>query len=230
MWGQSWGQMIWGSLTAVPAVGFWLAMVLAAFLGGLGVRRLRGRSRVVGAGALLLVLLLPISARAVPFTFTNGSVADATQVNANFAALQGIGPTASSTLVDLIENSTCANGASGGVQLDNVVDSTGVRHGFAVGTGQTLVLTTVNVQIALGVGMAGHGIGVRLARASAATFNPIESVDVTLDANGTGRVTVPLGNGSPFGPGTFLCVSGQDINTGATVPAGATGHGFVTTL
>jgi hypothetical protein len=233
MWGTNWGLMIWGGLTAVPAIGFWGAVMLAALLGVMGVRRLRGRSRVIGAGTLLLVLLLPISARAVPFTFTNGTVADATQVNANFAAVAaqaGIGPTASSTLVDLVENSPCVAGAGTGVQLDNVVDSTGVRHAFSVGAGQTLVLTTVNVQIALGVGMAGHGIGVRLARASASTFNPIEGVDVTLDANGTGRVTVPLGNGSPFGPGTVLCVSGQDINTAASVSAGAAAHGFVTTL
>jgi hypothetical protein len=223
--------MIWGGVATVPAVGFWGAVALGALLGSLGVRRLRGRPRMVGAGALLLALLLPISARAVPFTFTNGTIADATQVNANFAALQGIGPTASSTLVDLVENSNCASGASGGLQLDNVVDSTGSRHGFALSTGQTLVLTSVDLWVGGGGGLAGHTVSVRLARSTTTTFNPIESVYVTLDANGFGRATVPLGNGSPFAPGAFLCISGQDLVTAATIPVpGAAGHGFVTTL
>jgi hypothetical protein len=223
--------MIWSQVSAVPAVGFWGALALAALLGAVGVRRLRGKARLAGAGALALVLLLPISARAVPFTFTNGTVADATQVNANFAALasaQAIGPTASSSLVDLVQNSPCVFGAAQGSQLDNVVDSTGVRRAFSVATGQTLVLTTVSVALQVN-GIGGHTIFAQLARASATTFNPIEEVFVTLDANGAGRVSVPLGSGSAFGPGTFLCVSGRDVVTGATIGPAVAAHGFVTT-
>jgi hypothetical protein len=44
--------------------------------------------RFMGKAMLLLVLLVPITAFAVPFTFTNGTVADATQVNQNFTSLE----------------------------------------------------------------------------------------------------------------------------------------------
>jgi hypothetical protein len=84
--------MIWGRITPVPAIGFWGAMLLGAVLGAVGVRRLRGaRPRTLGALALGLGLLIPLSARAVSLiTFTNGTVADANQVNANFAALNPV--------------------------------------------------------------------------------------------------------------------------------------------
>src|SRR5262245_53342039 len=108
MWGSIWGQMIWGQQPAVPAVGFWGAMLLAAALGLLGVRHLRGaRPRAIGLLTLVVVLLVPLTVRAVPFVFANGTVADANQVNANFAAVQGIGPTSATQLVDLVQNSQC---------------------------------------------------------------------------------------------------------------------------
>jgi hypothetical protein len=89
MWGQLWGQMLWGRATPVPAIGFWGALLLGAVLGALGVRLLRGaRPRTLGALALGLALIIPISARAITLiSFTNGTIADANQVNANFAAL-----------------------------------------------------------------------------------------------------------------------------------------------
>jgi hypothetical protein len=89
MWGQNWGQMIWGQLAAVPAVDFGGALLLGALLGVVAVRSLRGaRPRTIATVLLGLALLVPLSARAVTLiTFTNGTVADANQVNANFAAL-----------------------------------------------------------------------------------------------------------------------------------------------
>jgi hypothetical protein len=81
--------MIWSAAVAAPALTFWTTLILGAMLGGLGVSRLRRpRPRTVGMIVLALALLAPIVARAlVPNTFTNGTVADANQVNANFAAV-----------------------------------------------------------------------------------------------------------------------------------------------
>src|SRR5215831_994512 len=91
MWGRTWGQMLWGTAPSVPAVGVWLLLLLAAGLILFGVRRLGGRPRTMGLAALLLALAIPLTARALtlPFSFTNGTIADANQVNANFNALAG---------------------------------------------------------------------------------------------------------------------------------------------
>jgi hypothetical protein len=80
--------MLWGQYT-IPATGFWGAMLLGAVLGVVGVRLLRGaKPRTLGALTLGLALIIPISARAITLiSFNNGAVADANQVNANFAAL-----------------------------------------------------------------------------------------------------------------------------------------------
>jgi hypothetical protein len=81
--------MFWGGAHAVPAVTFWGAVVLCACLMLAGLRLLRGRRRATGAVVLALALAVPLSAKALslPFTFANNTVADANQVNANFAAL-----------------------------------------------------------------------------------------------------------------------------------------------
>jgi hypothetical protein len=89
MWGQNWGTMIWGTtVPAVPALGFWGAVFLGAILGAVGVLCLKGaRPRTVALVVFGLALVAPVIARAtLPFTFANGTVADATQVNANFSA------------------------------------------------------------------------------------------------------------------------------------------------
>jgi hypothetical protein len=81
--------MIWGQGVPVPALGFWKAVILALVLGQIALRYLRHRPRALGAAVVSLAVLLPVAARAVPLlTFTNGTTADADQVNANFAALQ----------------------------------------------------------------------------------------------------------------------------------------------
>jgi hypothetical protein len=88
MWGQHWDTMIWGRAASVPALSWWGVLLLGAVLGGVGVQYLRkARPRTIGLTVLALALAIPLSARALPFTFTNGTVADANQVNANFAAL-----------------------------------------------------------------------------------------------------------------------------------------------
>ena len=235
MWGLNWGQMVWGQAqaAAVPAVGFWGMILLAAALGAWGVRRLRGpRPRVVGTVALVLALLVPISARALPFTFTNGTVADATQVNANFAAVvagQGLAPTASSNLVDLTQSGACPQSTSG-ITLGICVGSDGVGSAFSIATGQTLVLTQLSVQFALGNAAANHGIAVQFWRFNPGGGGPFENTVVNLNGAGFGNATISLGSGSPFGPGTKLCVLAQDSTNNTSVTTSFAGaHGFLTT-
>lgn len=89
MWGQKWGQLVWGRIAAAPALPAWGILLLGAALFLLTLRLLRARSRTIGLAALVLAFAVPLTAHAIslPFTFTNGTVADATQINANFAAL-----------------------------------------------------------------------------------------------------------------------------------------------
>lgn len=96
MWGQSWGQMIWGShATAVPAVPGGILLLLAGLLLFVGYRvgRRRHAPRWMALAIGLGVALVPIaivhatSTFGVPISFTNGTVADANQVNQNFSAV-----------------------------------------------------------------------------------------------------------------------------------------------
>jgi hypothetical protein len=234
MWGLDWGQMIWGrsASVAVPALGFWGTLLLGAVLGAVGVRRLRGRARMAGAAALALALLLPISARALPFTFTNGTVADATQVNANFAALasaQSLGPSASSSIVDLTTSlgNTCASG--GGIRIDDRVGPDAIGGQFVIQSGQTLVVTSVNVSFSTSATNAGHTLSIFVYRMSATQSNPIDFEELTLDARGAGTTKLTYPTGSIFGPGTFLCITAEDLTTFTSPLAGASAHGFLTT-
>jgi hypothetical protein len=104
--------MLWGTVPSVPAVGVWMLLLLAAGFTLFGVRRLGARPRTMGLAALLLALAIPLTARALtlPFTFTNGTIADASQVNANFAAL------ASGKVYGFVNaNGTLDQGINGGI-------------------------------------------------------------------------------------------------------------------
>jgi hypothetical protein len=85
--------MIWGRVAAVPAIGLWGTLFLGAALGIVAIRMLqKPHTRKLAIGVLVLAFGLPLTAGAVtlPFTFTNGTIADANQVNANFAALNPV--------------------------------------------------------------------------------------------------------------------------------------------
>jgi hypothetical protein len=136
--------------------------------------------------ALALALLLPISARALPFTFTNGTVADANQVNANFAAVvagQGLAPSTTANLIDLTSTGSgaCPQALSG-IAVANSVGSDGVGNAFSIPAGQKLLLTNVSVALQLGPPSANHGVRLELWRFNPGGGGPIETAIVTLDA------------------------------------------------
>jgi hypothetical protein len=94
MWGQRWGQMIWGGSNAVPALSGGALLLLSVLLLAVGYR-LGKRQRAprwlpwltaIGA-ALLPVAVVRAATFTVPFVFSNGTTADATQVNANMTAI-----------------------------------------------------------------------------------------------------------------------------------------------
>jgi len=235
MWGQNWGQMIWGQIAAVPALGFWGLIVLAAVLGVWGVRRLRGpRPRMLGMIVLALALLVPISARALPFTFTNGTVADANQVNANFAAVvagQGLAPAASANLVDLVQTGVCPESAQG-IAISSIVGSDGITGTFNIPTGQTLVLMNLNTSVNAGPNFANNLIRVQVSRFLPTGGGPIDVTNITLNAQGAGSASISFGAGSPFRAGTNICVFLQDVTTGvflSIAPSFTSAHGFLTT-
>ena len=90
MWGsENWGEMVWGGV-AVPSLplGMLLLLMCCCFLaGGYFLRPQRRGPRSYLVAALLIAIPLSVGALTLPYTFVNGSIADATEVNANFAAI-----------------------------------------------------------------------------------------------------------------------------------------------
>lgn len=90
MWGfEKWGQLIWGG-HAVPGLSVGMLLILMGCCFAAGGYFLRPGSKTRrGSIAAALLLLLPISVAAVtlPYSFSNGTIADASQVNANFTAI-----------------------------------------------------------------------------------------------------------------------------------------------
>jgi hypothetical protein len=90
-WGENWGVMVWGAAApaAVPMMDGLGLGLLALVLIGLAIRGLRSRATL---GLMVLASFVGAADLAeaqvtIPNTFTNGEVADAAEVNANFSAL-----------------------------------------------------------------------------------------------------------------------------------------------
>jgi|JI10StandDraft_1071094.scaffolds.fasta_scaffold761117_1 fluoride ion exporter CrcB/FEX len=92
MWGiDQWGEMIWGGGVPVPTLplGMLCVLMFGCFVAGGYLLRAERRSlRHALAAALLLAIPISVGALTLPNTFVNGSVADATEVNANFSAIE----------------------------------------------------------------------------------------------------------------------------------------------
>ena len=93
-WGEDWGTLTWGAaIAAVPSMGKLAGLVLVLGLGGLAARFIqRGR---VASSLLVIGLALPMLAPvanaqtvSVPNTLSNGSLAEAEAMNANFEAVR----------------------------------------------------------------------------------------------------------------------------------------------
>ena len=88
-WGEDWGTMIWSSVAAVPTMGWLGGGLLVGLLASLGLRRIRRVS--TGLGLLLALAYAPVANAqtvSVPNTLSNGSVAEADAMNANFEAVR----------------------------------------------------------------------------------------------------------------------------------------------
>ena len=93
-WGNHGGQMVWGSNTfGVPMLGWPGLIVLSLSLVLAGVCWSRRNSAGLNVPLFFLALLsIPLAVAAgtvtIPYTFTNGTPADANEVNANFNAVK----------------------------------------------------------------------------------------------------------------------------------------------
>jgi hypothetical protein len=93
MWGQQWESMQWAAGAAVPTMGpIGLAFAIGLLVGASVVLH-RGRwVKSAAACAVVALAVGPLASLAaqvsLPHSFMNGDVADADEVNANFAALR----------------------------------------------------------------------------------------------------------------------------------------------
>ena len=89
MWGENWGELIWGGALArqVP-IGPWALLMLGALL---GICAVKGKSHLAARIIpVVVIVMLPVIAMGTAplITFVNGTIADAEEVNANFEALR----------------------------------------------------------------------------------------------------------------------------------------------
>ena len=139
MWMQDWGSMIWG-MNAVPMMGpvGWLLLGAALMFVG---ARWRKRPSLTVAALFLLVLSVPLTGGAgqilLPHLFVNGTVADAEEVNANFALLEA----ESNDQDDRISNLEGPDYVSGWTAI-STDDAVGFNHGLGV------IPTRITLQVA----------------------------------------------------------------------------------
>ena len=93
-WGDPWGTLIWGfvgaspeAITQIPLVSDWGLVALGFVLGVAALLARRNRHALATIAVFLVCAPLLVRSVTLPFTFDNGEVADADEVNANFDAL-----------------------------------------------------------------------------------------------------------------------------------------------
>ena len=128
-WGENWGTLTWGAaIAAVPTMGWLGGALLVGLLVGVGMRRMGGRAGAA-LGLLLALGYAPVAEAqtvSVPNTLTNGSVAEADAMNANFeAVLNGVNAALTSGPVSLpntFTNGTTADADQVNANFTAVVD------------------------------------------------------------------------------------------------------------
>ena len=124
--GEAWGVMLWGGQPAsVPAMSWLGLLVLAVMLSTAALWALRRRRTGLGLAVQLVLLAMPLAMASgtvtLPNAFTNGTVADANEVNANFAAVKAA--------VDQNENRLAVlEGGSPAVRFEDCGDGTVADH------------------------------------------------------------------------------------------------------
>jgi hypothetical protein len=129
MWEQLWGSMTWGVI-AVPTMGLiGMTLLVGALLGAAAVLYHKNLTKGAMTCAVLATVIGPLTGIAgqvtLPHSFTNGTKADAEEVNSNFDSLRDafnatsgrLGPLASWNEGPLPTTSTCQGKLIGEVWL-----------------------------------------------------------------------------------------------------------------
>ena len=177
-WGEIWEEMVWGSAVAVPTLGWiglgllMLLLMVAAFW------RMKRMSFQVGATLTLFLLVPFLIAPHITtwngltwYTFNNGEVADADQVNQNFSVL--------SDALDVTMPNSFAN--------SGIADANEVNSNFeALRTAVEQFTTNAAVAAAATDAAFNSGIAsVDITTDNAAAYaSGVASVDITTDNQG----------------------------------------------
>lgn len=88
MWGQNWGELTWGAMTAAQVpIGPWALLILGFILGISAIKaRDSAVARVIPLGVIVLIPFMANSAGNL-IVFQNGTKADAEEINQNFSSL-----------------------------------------------------------------------------------------------------------------------------------------------
>jgi hypothetical protein len=82
MWGQKWGELVWGNTQVLPAFGPWMVLVLGCLLGVTGVLALRSpKKTALFVSALILLVPLGALANFPHAKFADGTIAHGYEVS-----------------------------------------------------------------------------------------------------------------------------------------------------
>ena len=189
-WGdENWGTMLWGLPLDVPNLPGFGLIALAIGLSATAAWTLRKRRPGLGLTLLLVLVAVPLVVAAgtltVPNTFTNGTVADADEVNANFGSVKAA--------VDDNDGRITIN-AGGASAAQSTANAAVLDAAAAQGTADTAVLNAATAQ---------STANSALATADAAAAVSIASASV----NSAGVLELTLSDGTVLNAGTVSAAS-----------------------
>lgn len=125
MWGDIWGEFLWGEpIAQVPSIGLFglLILALAVMMIGVAAHRRDGSRWIIWTVSCVGVLI-PFTIYAgttiLPHSFVNGTIADATEVNENFDALVFAIESPTSARKLACDSSGCVVSGSGEIAVCN---------------------------------------------------------------------------------------------------------------